>query len=33
MKKILALLLCLVLIAVCFAACGRTEEEQSKDED
>ncbi|MBR5031116.1 MAG: hypothetical protein IKX49_00270, partial [Clostridia bacterium] len=32
MKKIFALLLCLVLIAVCFAACGRTEEEQSKDE-
>ena len=32
MKKLLALLLCLVLIAACFAACGKTEEEQSKEE-
>ncbi|MBP5754821.1 MAG: hypothetical protein J6W93_03145 [Clostridia bacterium] len=32
MKKLLAILLCFVLFAACFAACGKTEEEQSKEE-
>ncbi|MBO4501259.1 MAG: hypothetical protein J5760_03365, partial [Clostridia bacterium] len=32
MKKLLAILLCFVLFAACFAACGKAEEEQSKEE-